>query len=65
VSIMTHTTPSEEFTIDLAMEDILSKVAAGTASSDEKTELAQLSARRARLMRRPRILTGRRRVTAL
>jgi len=32
---MTHTTPSEEFTIDLAMEDILSKVAAGTASSDE------------------------------
>lgn len=57
-------TPSVEFSVDVAMEDIVAKVAAGTASAEEQAKLGQLSARRVRLMRRPSGFVGRRRATA-
>lgn len=61
---MNFRTTSMEFSVDVAMEDIVAKVAAGTASAEDQAKLGQLSARRVRLMRRPSGFTGRRRATA-
>jgi hypothetical protein len=49
---MTEYTPSQEFTLDSAIEALVAKIAAGTATDEEKAALAQLGARRARMMRR-------------
>lgn len=52
VATMTDYSASREFKIDQEIEIIVAKLAAGTATDNEKAALAQLSARRARMMRR-------------
>ena len=49
---MKYFTPSQEFSLDTEIEALIAKIADGTASDEERAHLAQLSARRARMMRR-------------
>lgn len=54
---MNDFTPSQEFSLDTAIEALIAKIAAGTATDAERAALAQLSSARARMMRRviPRV----------
>ena len=52
VAEMTYAPTSQEFSVDLAIGGLIAKIAAGTASDEERATLGQLSARRVRLMRR-------------
>ena len=49
---MAEFTSSQEFNLDTDIESIVAKIAAGTASDEEKAQLEQLISRRSRMMRR-------------
>lgn len=51
-SMMDTVAPSREFNIDAEIEAIVGKLASGTASKEDRTKLAELGARRVRMMRR-------------
>lgn len=61
ISDVMHTlAPSPEFSLDSQIEELIAKLASGTATTEDRLRLAQLSARRVRMMRRPMSVRWRR-----
>jgi low affinity Fe/Cu permease len=51
--IVTQNLPhSQEFTVDIGIEEIISKIVDGTATPEEEVKLDHLASRRTRMMRR-------------